>query len=86
MYRKPSRSKGRTALQGNGLSFALIVVGLVNIIIQLVMPDVVPNAINGYIQNSQNLGVIVLYKIFLFLWYFGGIVCFIGGIIRWARS
>ena len=65
------------------LVWAIIaVLGLLIIIIQLMMPDLVPPYIEDLIiNNSRYAGVVPLLKAFLYFWLFGSYVMFVGGIV-----
>jgi len=88
--RKNVRSSTNT-LRKYAVGIALITVGVVNLLIQALMPDVVPDAIISYIINTQPSSMtIVFYTGLLYIWYVGGIVSFFGGIatiiVRHFRS
>ena len=56
--------------------------GMVIVAIQALMPDLVPDVLNGLIsQNSQYVGVEPFLKATLLLWMIGGYALFLGGIV-----
>jgi hypothetical protein len=70
--RKYTNDSASSLIKRNAGSLTLIIVGLVNIIIQLLMPDAVPDIILTQIQNTASSGMVSLYTLFLYLWLFGG--------------
>lgn len=66
-------------------SIVFIILGLLNITIQLFIPDLVPNIINNQIADAtkypEQLGLVFIYRAFLYIWYFGGLTSLAGGII-----
>jgi hypothetical protein len=80
--RKYKRDSASNILRENPISFTFIIVGLINIVIQLLAPDAVPDIIIPQIQNTtNNSGLVALYTLFLYLWVFGGIASVLGGLI-----
>lgn len=58
--------------------------GLILILIQLLMPDLVPSFIQGIVADEsakQATGVVPTLKAAQVLWVFSGIVSFLGGIV-----
>ena len=61
---------------------AISLPGLVIIALQLFMPDLVPDIINDLIAaNTSHIGVVPLLKATLILYYVGGVVLFLVGVI-----
>ena len=66
-------------------SLVFIALGLVNITIQLLMPDLVPDILNAQIADAQQYpeqqGLVFTLNACLYIWYFGGLSSLAGGII-----
>ena len=60
--------------------------GLIDIMLQLLMPDLVPEFIESSTSNSTYIGVSAVGKAAFILYVFGGYVLFIGGLIMAFRS
>lgn len=71
-------------ISGRTLIFILIAaIGVIQIFIQLLLPDLAPDAVNNLLtqNHSQFISYGLSLKLSLFLWFCGGIVLFIGGIL-----
>jgi hypothetical protein len=68
-------------LKRNAVSFTCIIVGLVNIVIQFLMPDAVPSLIIKQILTTADSAMVALYTIFLYLWIFGGFALVLCGLV-----
>ena len=79
--RKYTKETASNIVRGNPVSFTFIIVGLINIVIQFLAPDAIPDVIIPQIQNTANSGMAALYTLFLYLWVFGGIASFLGGLV-----
>lgn len=81
LRKNTGRSTSNT-LRKNAVSLVFIVYGVVNLLIQALMPDAVPNAIISHIINTQPSSItFVFYTGLLYIWYYGGIISLLGGII-----
>ncbi len=69
-------------MSGRTLIFVSIAfIGAIQIFFQLIMPDLVPDAVNNlWIQNNSQFTGYVL-GLFLVLWIYSGIILFIGGTV-----
>jgi len=79
--RKYTKETASNIVRENPVSFTFIIVGLINIVIQFLAPDAIPDVIIPQIQNTANSGMAALYTLFLYLWVFGGIASFLGGLV-----
>jgi hypothetical protein len=70
----------------NGGSLTLITLGAFNIMMQLIMPDLVPDIINAQAKHFQQLGMPFVPIIVLLIWYFAGIVFLLSGIIVYSED
>jgi len=70
----------------NAGSLTLIALGAFNIMMQLVMPGLVPDIINSQAKHFQQLGMSFIPIIVLLIWYFGGIVLLLSGIIVYSED
>jgi membrane glycosyltransferase len=88
--RKYTKESASNIVRENPVSFTFIIVGLINIVIQLVAPDAVPDVIIRQIHNTADSGLVALYTLFLYLWVFGGIASVLIGlfaiIVKGLRS
>jgi Zn-dependent M28 family amino/carboxypeptidase len=74
------------SLMKNTVSLTLSTLGAVNIMMQLVMPDLVPDIINAQAKYFHQLGMPFVPIILLLIWYFGGIVFLLSGIIGYSED
>lgn len=68
--------------------FYTALVGLLWILVQLFLPDFVPDYINALIvssEESQSVGIVPILKATLIIYLYGGVVSFIVGVIGIIR-
>jgi O-antigen/teichoic acid export membrane protein len=68
------------------ISFIFILLGVINIVVQVLLPDLVPGYINGLITSYQQSSWNSFLMGLLVVWYFGGIISFFGGILVYVYS
>lgn len=77
-----------SAITMNMTGIYVFISGLALIIIQLILPDLVPDAIKNLLSQdiSQFLGFAFVLKAFLFLWVISGYVLLLIGIVATVIS
>lgn len=70
--RKNVGSSISSTLRENAISFVFITIGLLDIVIQALLPDLVPEYINGLIERSQQSIWTGFLTFILYVWYLGG--------------